>query len=155
MNSAYPSSEKRTPPIRLLAVRAELHVFAGIVYWRQPLRLGLVLQGRAFVRIREQRGDSIGFDARPLEGADLGEGGCVQVHDVTDRLDPRLRGAAIETLRTIGDGEGRTLGLALIRPGDHPFCIWVDDDEFYWGEEPILMAALLRKGVRARIGREI
>ncbi|HYE27369.1 MAG TPA: hypothetical protein VEA61_03945 [Allosphingosinicella sp.] len=141
------------PSSRLLAITAELHVFDEVVNWRQPLRLGLVLEGRPFLRIREQRGDSIGFDDRPLEAADLGEGGRVEVHDFTHRIDPTLRGAALDALRAIEGSDGRTLGLALILRNRRPFWIYIEDDEFHWTAEPAL--ARRRSGIAWRLGRMI
>lgn len=144
-----------TGEVRLLSIAAEIHVYGGIAYWRQPLRLGLAFSDGGFLRIREQRGDSIGFDNLPLEAADLGEGGRVEVHDVTDRLDPSLRGAGILALRAIEEVENRTLGLAVLRRDAPAFCIWTDDDEFYWGGEAALQSAMGKRGLKVRPGRAI
>jgi hypothetical protein len=138
--------------LRLLAVTAELHVFAGVTNWDQPLRLGIALEGRAFLRVCEQRGDSIGFDDRPLEPADLGEGGRVEVHDLTERLGPNLRGVEIASVRAIEQAEGSITGLALIRADGPAFCIWVNDDEFRWGDAAALAAADRSTGRRSRFG---
>ncbi len=138
--------------LRLLAITAELHVFEGVTNWQQPLRLGLVLEGRGFIRVCERRGDSIRFDDHPLETADWGEGGRVEIHDLTERLDPGLRGGEIEAVRVIEDSEGLAVGLALLRRGAPAFCIWVNDDEFHWGGEAELARAVAPSGGRARIG---
>lgn len=139
-------------PLKLLAVTAELHVFDGATNWEQPLRLGIALEGRPFIRICEQRGDSIRFDDRPLQPADLGEGGRVEVRDVTERLDPALRGGEIESVRAIEDSEGLAVGLALLRRDSSPFCIWVNDDDFHWAAGPALEGVVTPGGGRARIG---
>lgn len=141
--------------MKLLAITAELHVFEGVTNWEQPLRLGIALEGREFIRICEQRGDSIPLDAQPLQAADLGEGGRVEVRDLTERLDPSLRGDDIAAVRAIEEAERRTIGLALIRRNARAFCIWVNDDEFHWGDESALAGAVLPGGGRGRIGRQL
>jgi hypothetical protein len=138
--------------LKLRAITAEIHVFEGAIDWAHPLRLRVSIHGRDSIRICEQRGDGISFDGRPLEPADLGEGGLVEVHDITDRLDPALRGSEIEAVRIIHDEEGRLVGLALARPDRDAFCIWVDDDEFRWGDEGALSAGSFREGDRPAIG---
>ena len=141
--------------IRLISIAAEIHVHSGIFYWERPLRIGLHFAGRDFLRIREQRGDGISFDALPLEAADLSEGGRIEVHDVTDRLDPSLRGAPIAALHAVGEDRDRLLGVVLDRAGGAPFCIWIDDDEFYWGSEADLKSSMHRRGIDTRTGREV
>lgn len=141
--------------MRLLAITAELHVFEGATNWEQPLRLGIALEGRPFIRMCEQRGDSIRFDDHPLQPADLGEGGGVEVRDLTERLDPDLRGAEIEEVRAIEDPEGLPVGLALLRRGASAFCIWVNDDDFHWGAVATLEGVVAPSGGRTRIGRPL
>jgi hypothetical protein len=140
--------------IRLLSILGEIHVHAGIRYWDRPLRLGLAFAGRGFLRIREQRGAGISFDGEPLRAAGLGEGGRIEMHDVTDRLDPSLRGAPLTAIRAIEEAE-RVLGLALERPGRALFCIWVDDDEFHWGDEQKMIDAFARRKIEVRTERRI
>jgi len=141
--------------VRLRAILAELHVYAGRTDWKQPLRLGLDLEGRPFLRIRERRGDGIGFDALPLEPANLGEGGRIEVHDVTARLSPGLAGSEIEALRAIEDGSGHAIGLAIVRGRKPAFCIWIDGDEFRWGSEAAMRSAPFEEGVWPTLGREL
>ena len=141
--------------MKLVAILAELHIFEGVANWAQPLRLGVAVEGRPFLRICERRGDSITLDEAPLEPADLGEGGRVEVFDLTARLDPTLSGAQLEAVRRIEDGEGRLLGVALMRRPQGPFCIWIEDDEFYWGSEPALKSAPFPEGLHPVIGAPV
>jgi len=139
----------------LLAITAELHVFDGATNWAQPLRLGVSIAGRDFIRICERRGDSIHFDSQPLEEANLGEGGRVEIYDITARVSPALRNREIGAPRVIHDGGGRPIGLALPFVRGGAFCLWVNDDEFYWGDEAALRSAAFTEGVRPVIGRRL
>ena len=136
----------------LLAITAELHVFEGEICWDEPLRIGILTSGRRFIRLWQQRGDNVGFDERPLEPEDFGEGGRVEVHDITDRLGPELRGQAIGSPRIILDPDSGPIGLALPRPGRSAFCLWINDDAFCWGDEAALEAASFPEGIKATIG---
>jgi hypothetical protein len=138
--------------VLLLAIMAELHVFEEEIRWDEPLRIGILTSGQRFIRMWQQRGDNVGFDERPLEPEDYGEGGRVEVHDITDRLGPSLRGQAIGTPRIIQDQAGAPIGLALPRPGQMAFCLWINDDVFCWGDEAALAAAPFPEGTKATIG---
>ncbi|MBV8687930.1 MAG: hypothetical protein JOZ90_17050 [Alphaproteobacteria bacterium] len=141
--------------MKLLRVLAELHVFEGRVNRAQPLRLGLELDEGRFLRVRERRGDHVGFDDGPLQPADLGEGGSVEVHDISLRLGPELAGSDLERITTVEDGEGHTIGLALWGSEGVPFYIWIEDDEFQWGSEEALDEALADRGAVRAAGREL
>lgn len=141
--------------MKLLAILAELHLFDGVPNYEQPLRLGLDIEGRPFLRLCEQWGDSVRVDGHRLEPTDLGEGGEVVVGDVTSRLDPSLTGAELESVRLIESEEGHTMGLALQRVGAPTFFMWIHDDEFRWGPESALNAAWSAEGVQLRLGRVV
>jgi hypothetical protein len=141
--------------MKLLAILAELHLFEGVPNFDQPLRLGLDIEGRPFLRLCEQWGDSVSVDSQRLEPADFGEGGEVVVGDVTARIDPSLTGAELEAVRVIESEEGHIMGLALQRAGAPDFFLWIQDDEFRWGGERALHAAWSGGGVRLRTGREV
>ena len=141
--------------LRLVAITAELHEYEGRINWQQPVRLGVEISGLGFIRICEQRGDCVRFDREPLEAADLGEGGRIEVRDITERIDPSLRGAAVGEPRLIHDGRGSPIGLAVPRVGGGTFCLWVNDDEFYWGDEDALEAEDFPEDVRPTIGGEL
>jgi hypothetical protein len=134
--------------LKLLSISAELLVYEGVVH-RQPLRLGIRLEGRGFIRVCEQRGDSVPIDDKPLAPADFGEGGRVVVEDITDCLDPDLADSEIGAVRRIDNEEGRPIGVALVRADAAPFCIWVAEDEFRWGDDPPWAAG---SGGGARLG---
>jgi hypothetical protein len=131
---------------RLLAITVELHVFRDEVNWEQPLRLGIAIAGRPFIRMWQQRGDRVGFDSRPLEPEDFGQVGRVEIHDVTERFDPALRGVEVAEARIVQDREGEPVGLALLRPGGKAFCLWVRNDDLVWGDEAALEAAFAPVG---------
>jgi hypothetical protein len=134
---------------RILAITVELHVFRDEVNWEQPLRLGIAIDGRPFIRMWQQRGDRVGFDSRPLEPEDFGQVGRVEIHDVTERFNPALRGAEVTEARILQNRAGEPVGLALLRPGDKAFCLWVWDDELVWGDEAALEAAFAPDGSAA------
>ena len=138
--------------MQLLAITAELHAFEGKVHWDQPLRLGISISGHPFIRMWQQRGDSVGFDQRPLESEDFGNVGRVEVHDITDRLDPNIRHVEVGAARIIHVGEAGPIGLALPRPGREAFCLWISNDEFRCGGEVTLAAETFAQGQRAAIG---
>ena len=141
--------------LRLVAITAELHEYEGRINWKQPVRLGVEISGLGFIRICEQRGDCVRFDRDPLEAADLGEGGSIEVRDITDHVDPSLRGAEVAEPRLIHDGRGSPIGLALPRRRGGTLCLWVNDDEFYWGDEDALEAAQFPEDVCPTIGGEL
>jgi hypothetical protein len=136
--------------LRLLAITVELHAFRDELNWDEPLRLGVNISGRPFIRMWQQRGDSVGFDGHALEPEDFGEAGRVEVHDITERLDPSLRNAPIREVRMIeGDG-AEPIGLALLRPNRDAFCVWINDDCLRWGDATAPAAE--SKGRKAVIG---
>lgn len=139
----------------LRAIQGEIHVHGNAANWKHPLRLGLAFSGRPYLRLRERRGDAVAFDTQPLAREDFADGSRVEVHDLTDVLAPELRGAAVQSLAEITDGQGSVIGLALLRGGEPPFCIWVEDDEFTWGDEAALEAAVLEDGAGGVIGAEL
>ena len=158
--SSGSSGEAAVPGLRpsfgaLRAVCGELHNYGGAVDWKHPLRLGLVVGGLPFLRLRERRGDSIGFDTHPLTAENFADGSRVEVHDLTDALGAGLRDAEVRSLSKITDGQGSVIGIALLRADGPPFCIWVEDDEFTWGDEAALQAATFPDGMRATIGGEV
>ncbi len=138
--------------MHLLAITAELHVFEGKVHWDQPLRLGISISGHPFIRMWQQRGDSVGFDQRPLESEDFGEVGRVDIYDITDRLDPTVRYEEVGTARIVQAGDAGAIGLALPRPGREAFCLWINNDEFRCGDALALGAETFPQGQRAAIG---
>ena len=138
--------------MHLLAITAELHVFEGEVHWDQPFRLGISISGGPFIRMWQQRGDSVQFDDHPLQPEDFGEAGRVEVHDITDRLDPSLRNERIGNARTIHAGDTNPIGLALLRSGRKIFCLWINNDEYCWGDEAALGAGSFPHGEKATIG---
>jgi hypothetical protein len=123
--------------MRLLAMFVELHVFRGEVNWEQPLRIGVELSGRSFIRMWQQRCNHVGFDAHPLDPEDFGEVGRVEVRDVTDRFAAGLREAEFTEARIIHEAT-EPVGLALVQTDGTAFCLWVDEDEWRWGSDEAL-----------------
>jgi hypothetical protein len=124
--------------MRLEAITAELHVFDGVINWRQPLKLGLSIRERKLLRLGSRGGDTLTLDHEPLMEMDMEEFGQVVVRDITDRLGASLRDSETGEARLIRLARGEPIGLALPRPDGSAFCIWVNDDEFYWGDEVAL-----------------
>jgi hypothetical protein len=138
--------------VRLIAVTAELHVFRQEINWDQPLRLGFCLSDGRLIRMWQQRGDQVGFDDRPLEPEDFGDVGRVEVHDITERLDERLRDAPVGAPKIIATAAGEPVGLALPRPGQEAFCLWIRDGSLHWGDAGTLAADRTVGGWTASIG---
>jgi hypothetical protein len=138
--------------MHLLAITAELRVFEGEIHWDQPFKLGIEISGRPFIQMWQQRGDSVRFDDQPLEPEDFGEVGRVEIHDITDRLDPGLRNERVGNARIIQAGETEPIGLALPRSGRTSFCLWINGDELRWGNQAALDAENFPEGKKAAIG---
>ena len=123
--------------MRLLAITVELHAFQEELNWEEPLKLGIEIEGRPFIRMWQQRGDRVGFDDQPLQAEDFGDAGRVEVHDITDRLYPGIRNMEVVEVRMIEAGT-EPVGLALLRPDSRAFCVWIDEDRLNWGDETAL-----------------
>ena len=123
--------------MRLLAITAEVHAFQGELNWEEPLRLGINLGGRPFIRMWQQRGDRVGFDDQPLQPEEFGEAGRVEVHDITDRLDPGLRNVDVSEVRIVEAG-AEPVGLALLGPERNGFYIWIAEDRLHWANSAAL-----------------
>jgi hypothetical protein len=130
---------------------AELHVFAGKTNWRQPLRIGIRLEGGRFIRLCGHRGDSVIADSEPLQTSDFGEGGSIEVGDISESLPSGLLEADISKIRFIEGGFGQRIGLALLSR-EETFCFWIDDDEFRWGSWEDLCSAELAVGICPKLG---
>lgn len=121
--------------MKLLSLTAEIYVNGEQIHWTRPLRLGVAIDGRDFLRVRERSGDSIQVDSYPLAPAILGEGRRIEVHDITERVDPTLRGADVLSVRFITLERRSLIGVALLIAPGRSFCIWSHEDEFYLGSQ--------------------
>lgn len=128
-----------------VAITAELHLFDGDIRWEQPIRLGLALGDHEFLRLSSYRGDLIVLDHEPLQALEMDELGQIVVRDVTDRLFPSAA-FEVDELRIIRNAARMSIGLALLRTGFPAFCIWVNDDEFAWGDAAALGKADFAEG---------
>ena len=135
--------------MRLIAITVELHAFREELNWEEPLKLGIAITERPFIRMWQERGDRVGFDELPLQPEDFGDAGRVEVHDITDRLYPGIRNMEIGEVRII-EADKEPVGLALLRPDGQAFCVWIDEDRLNWGNEAALSAGTAKK--KARIG---
>jgi hypothetical protein len=135
--------------VRLLAITVELHAFQEELDWEEPLKLGIEISGRPFIRMWQQRGDRVGFDDQALHPEDFGAAGRVEVHDITGRLYPGIRNMDVSEVRMVEAGT-EPVGLALVRPDSRAFCVWMDGDRLNWGDEAALGSD--STGVRAWIG---
>lgn len=126
--------------MKILAVEAELHIFADEVNWARPLRLRILFGDGTALRLRcSGDGEGLIVERLPLEPPmDMGEYGRTDIFDITDRLEPALKHEAIGEPRTIRSPAGRLIGLALPRPHGAPFCIWINGDEIRWGPQGAL-----------------
>ncbi len=126
--------------MKILAVNAELHIFAGEVDWARPLRLQILFGDGAALRLRGSGdGEGLVVDRLPLEPPmDMGEYGRTDIFEITDRLEPALRHDVVGEPVAIRNPAGRLIGLALPCPDGEQFCIWINGDEFHWGPETAL-----------------
>ena len=126
--------------MKIIAVKAELHIFSGEVNWARPLRLQICLADGGAFRLRiAGDGGGLVVERLPLEPPlDMGEYGRTGIFDFTDRLGPATTLEAIGEPLAIRNRAGLLIGLALPRTGGERFCIWVNGDEFRWGPEDAL-----------------
>lgn len=133
--------------MQLSSITAEIHVWDGVPNLLQPVRLGIAIGEHVFLRVGERRGESICIDETPLDEADLGDGCRIEVHDVTEVVGFKP-GDRVEQPRYIRDRWDGIVGVVLAREGGSRLCLWCEDDEFQWGPEDRMRAALQPCGVR-------
>lgn len=124
--------------MKIVSVRADLHVFDGVVNHAEPIRLALEFEGCPPLRLCLS-GDGEGFilDRLPLEGPlEMDEFGRIETFEIGGRLG--LVGREVERLLSIRLPGGKLAGLALDGGDRAPFCIWNDGDTFHWGDEAAL-----------------
>lgn len=129
------SLQKR--PMKILAIKAELHIFAGRVRWAQPLRLQICFADGSTLRLGVAAdGEGLVVDRLPLDPpADLDEYGRTDIFDVTASLDPKLKDEDVGKPMAIRNSGGRLVGLSLPHQSAESFCLWINGDEIRWGRE--------------------
>ena len=134
--------------MRICAVMADMHLFEGRLN-PHPVRLRLEFSDGSGLRLRiAGDGATLMLDGLPLEGPiDLGESGRVETRDVTAALESSLAAAEIGQPLLLEAGNARTVGLVLPRAGNTSFCIWIEDDEFFWGDDHALEAHVWSSGI--------
>jgi hypothetical protein len=137
--------------MRLKAVMAELHMFGGDINWERPVRLGLSIDGRNFLRISVDRGETLLLDGEPLVEFDMGQYGSLVIRDFTDRLDATLTQGEIAAPRRILDGD-RLIGLVFSRPDKGLLFLWASGDEFHWGDDARFKGEWFPEGVVPALG---
>lgn len=130
--------------MKLTAITAEVHIWNGVPNTAQPVRLGVEIDGLRFLRIAERRGESIQIDAEPLAEDDFGEGGRIEVRDLTEMVGIK-RGAEIGVPRYV-EQNGDVVGVAFQGILGADLCLWCEDDEFRWGSESDMRNALRSLG---------
>lgn len=119
--------------MKLRSVCGELHVFDGSINW-QPLRIAVEIDPLGTIRCCEGMGGSIEIDRAKLQSALLEHNSVIEVHDLTDRIEPSLRSSEVGMPRLLYHRMHGTIGIAIPRLGRRPLCLWARDGEFYWGE---------------------
>lgn len=143
--------------MKIVAVKAELHISGDEVYWARPIRLLICIADGADLRLRAAGdGEGLIVDNLPLEPPmDLGEYGRTEIFDITDRLEPALKQEAIGEPLAIRNPAGRLIGLALPRLDGEQFCIWINGDEIRWGSEAGLKADYRVGGPTPRLDNSV
>lgn len=119
---------------KIKAILGELHRFEGQLNWQNPIALRLEYEDGTSIRVRgASDGESIALDRLPLEPFNLDENTQFEVHDLSDRFDPKLREREAGTPTLVRDARGTAVGLALPLTGETPLCIWNYGDDLYWG----------------------
>ena len=124
--------------MRLESIAANRHLFEGRVNGK-PVRLRLTFGHGPSLRLQVAGdGERLIVDEGPLdEPFDMGEGGRIDVADVTGPLFPQLGGAEVSGIRTLV-GDGRPVGIRLDLAGGGAFHFWADGDELHWGDDSAL-----------------
>jgi hypothetical protein len=120
-------------PLRLVGLEAELHTGKGENQLR-PVRFRLGFEGAVNITLSiNGAGDELILDDRSLTQFDMAEFGRTIVQDVVCLIAPRLQQADISgviELRAFGRRAGLTLSTEI-----GAFHIWVDSDEWFWGND--------------------
>jgi len=132
--------------MRLQAIMAELHLFDGDINWERPVRLGMSIDGRDFLRMSVDGGETLKLDGEQLVEFDMGQYGSTVIRDFADRLDANLRQGEVAAPRRILD-RGRLIGLAFSRRDDELFFLWANGDEFHWGDQARFKGEWFPEGV--------
>jgi hypothetical protein len=122
-----------TEPLRLVGIDAELHIGQS-ERQRHPVRFRLVFQSSPNLTLSiSGSGDGLVLDDRLLFAVDMAEYGKTIVQDVVRLIAPRMCNASISSvteLRAYGKRAGLTLSAET-----SVFHIWVDSDEWFWGND--------------------
>ena len=132
--------------MRLVSVDAELFVPKGSMR-AQPIRFRLSFSdGRSLRLSGDGTGETLRVDAEPLEPTvDMGRYGETFYQDVICLLSPYLMDTPVERL-TMLELAGVQVGFSLVPTAGQAFHIWVDGDEFYWGNDSALAEHPWRNG---------
>jgi hypothetical protein len=139
--------------MQLQSINANVHIFDDQV---TPLNLLLTFSGGSHKRLRVSGdGSQMLIEDTPLdEPYDIGGAGYVDVRDVTDEIDPTLRGANVDGIREL-ELSGQRIGATLVQNGASLFHFWVDDDELFWGNEHKLQEHDWLRNARPITGKPI
>ncbi|MGL4319372.1 MAG: hypothetical protein ACRCS3_00765 [Paracoccaceae bacterium] len=120
-------------PLTVSALEAELHFGQG-ENRATPVRFRLALSNGQNVTLSiSSAGDQIVLDQRPLIAADMAEYGTVVLQDVVNLVAPRLVDAAVQSI-TLLQNKDRQIGISINTYHD-AFHLWVDGDEWHWGND--------------------
>lgn len=126
--------------MRLTAAHANRHIFEGQPRGK-PIRLLFRFAGSRSLRIGVA-GDGFRatIDRLPLDSPfDMGEGGKVDIADVTDVIGANLSGLDVTSLHSL-TLDGHDIGMRLGFDAGATLNIWVDGDELHWGDAAALVA---------------
>jgi hypothetical protein len=121
-------------------IQAELHVFEEVVDYAKPIRILITFDNGTFLRLRPGGdGEELVVDRLPLEDpVNMGKYGSTEIIDVTECSFKILKGASVGPPLAIRNLRGKLIGIALLRSGNDLFCVWINDDEFHWGDFDLL-----------------
>lgn len=123
--------------MKLISLYAEL--FSG-VHGEPPTPICFMLAFTEHEPIRLRisgRGDTLIIEHEPLQPAHEWENGRTLHQNVIMLLSPRLHNLTVDRIEAINRGNDQ-IGLTLVAPDEPAFHIWVDGDEFFWGNDQSL-----------------
>jgi hypothetical protein len=131
-------------PLIISALQAELHFGRG-ENRPTPVRFRLSLSNGQNVTLSiSGAGDQIVLDQRPLIAVEMAEYGTVVLQDIVTLVAPRLVDAAVQSI-TLLQNDDRQVGIS-ISTLHNTFHLWVDGDEWQWGNDLDLQSHHWRNG---------
>ncbi|MFA7433560.1 MAG: hypothetical protein WCZ72_07590 [Gemmobacter sp.] len=120
-----------------------------------PITFLLALTGQKPFRLCiSGSGDTLVIEHAPLPPPHEWEEGRIMHEDVIMLMSPRLHVFTVDRIEAI-TRENDQIGLSLVAVNEPAFHIWVDGDEFFWGNDQALQWHWSNSDVAPRLGGRI